>query len=279
MSSRLSHALIEGLIDDAAVFPPGSSPLPDAVAAHLARTAYRRFVGPLLVPATAAEQVLALAGDSPLSVGLIARPGMPLEPVTAGVEACVGTPVMVTGVEVGAASAWEQLADLGVAMTIEIPRDGFDAAMDAVAAAAHVGATGAQPSVQAKFRTGTTEVWAWPDEDELARFIVGCVAREMPFKLTGGLHHVLRAERSDGPQHGLLNVLAAVDAAVSGADHATVAEVLRERTAAPLAGVLVALGHEEVEAVRRTFTAYGCCTVTDPLGELVELGLLEREIA
>ena len=279
MSSRLSHALIEGLIDDAAVFPPGSSPLPDAVAAHLARTAYRRFVGPLLVPATAAEQVVALAGDSPLSVGLIARPGMPLEPVTAGVEACVGTPVMVTGVEVGAASAWEQLADLGVAMTIEIPRDGFDDAMDAVAAAAQVGATGAQPTVQAKFRTGATEVWAWPDEDELARFIVGCVAREMPFKLTGGLHHVLRAERSDGPQHGLLNVLAAVDAAVSGADHPTVAEVLRERTAAPLAGVLVALGHEEVEAVRRTFTAYGCCTVTDPLGELVELGLLEREIA
>ena len=279
MSSRLSHALIEGLIDDAAVFPPGSSPLPDAVAAHLARTAYRRFVGPLLVPATAAEQVVALAGDSPLSVGLIARPGMPLEPVTAGVEACVGTPVMVTGVEVGAASAWEQLADLGVAMTIEIPRDGFDDAMDAVAAAAQVGATGAQPSVQAKFRTGATEVWAWPDEDELARFIVGCVAREMPFKLTGGLHHVLRAERSDGPQHGLLNVLAAVDAASSGADHPTIAEVLRERTAAPLAGVLVALGHEEVEAVRRAFTAYGCCTVTDPLGELVELGLLEREIA
>lgn len=279
MSPRLPYALIEGLIDDAAVFPPGNSPLPDAVAAHLARTAYRRFVGPLLVPATAAEQVVALVGDAPLSAGLIARPGMPLEPVTAGVEACVGTPVMVTGIEVGAASAWDRLADLGVAMTIEIPRDGFDAAMDSVAAAAEAGAAGERPTVQAKFRTGATEVWAWPNEDELARFIVGCVDREMPFKLTGGLHHVVRAERSDGPQHGLLNVLAAVDSAVSGASQTTVADVLRERSTAPLAGVLVALGPDEVAAVRRTFTAYGCCTVTDPIGELVELGLLEREYA
>lgn len=279
MSPRLPHALIEGLIDDAAVFPPGSSPLPDAVAAHLARTAYRRFVGPLLVPAAAAEQVVELAGDSPLSVGLIARPGMPLEPVTAGVEACVGTPVMVTGVEVGAASDWDHLADLGVPMTIEIPREGFDAAMDSVSSAAEAGASGERPTVQAKFRTGATEVWAWPDEDELARFVVGCVMRAMPFKLTGGLHHVLRAERSDGPQHGLLNVLAAVDAAVSGASPATVAEVLRERSAPPLASVLVNLGPDEVAAVRRTFTAYGCCTVTDPIGELVALGLLEREIA
>ena len=101
----------------------------------------------------------------------------------------------------------------------------------------------------------------------------------MPFKLTGGLHHVVRAERSDGPQHGLLNVLAAVDSAVSGASQTTVADVLRERSTAPLAGVLVALGPDEVEAVRRTFTAYGCCTVTDPIGELVDLGLLEREYA
>ena len=278
MSPRLPHALIEGLIDDAAVFPPGSSPLPDAVAAHLARTAYRRFVGPLLVPATAAEQVVALVGDAPLSAGLIARPGMPLEPVTAGVEACVGTPVMVTGIEVGAASAWDRLADLG-AMTTEIPRAGFDAAMDSVAAAAEAGAAGERPTVQAKFRTGATDVWAWPDEDELARFVVGCVDRDLPFKLTGGLHHVLRAAQSDGQQHGLLNVLAAVDAAVSGASPATVADVLRERSAPPLAGVLVALGPDEVAAVRRTFTAYGCCTVTDPIGELVALGLLEREIA
>lgn len=277
MSARLPHALLEGLIDDAAVFPPGLSPLPDAVAAHLARTAYRRYVGPLLVPAGAAVDVVTLAGDSPLSVGLIARPGMPLGPVRDGVQLCVGTPVMVTGVEVGAASAWRELLQLGVSMTIEIPRDGFAAAMDAVAAAAEAGAAGELPTVQAKFRTGETEVWAWPDERELARFIVGCVERDMPFKLTGGLHHVIRADRPDGPQHGLLNVLAAVDAAVSGADEAAVTSLLAERSTAPLAELLVTLSPAAVDALRGTFTAYGCCTVTDPIGELADLGLLEED--
>jgi hypothetical protein len=242
MGSRLPRALIERLVDDAAVFPPGLAPLPRAVAEHLARTAYREFVGPLLVPATAAAEVLALAGGAHLRVGLIARPGMPVEPVRAAAAALAGSTVEVAGVEVGAGAEWESLLDLGVAMTIEIPRDGFDAAMDSVAAAAEAGAAGERPTVQAKFRTGATEVWAWPNEDELARFIVGCVDREMPFKLTGGLHHVVRAERSDGPQHGLLNVLAAVDSAVSGASQTTVADVLRERSTAPLAGVLVALG-------------------------------------
>lgn len=68
--------------------------------------------------------------------------------------------------------------------------------------------------------TGATEVWAWPDEVELARFFTACRERELPFKLTGGLHHVLRAEHlgpDGGPQHGLLNVLAAVHATAEGA--------------------------------------------------------------
>lgn len=78
MGSRLPRALIERLVDDAAVFPPGLFS-PRAVAEHLARTAYREFVGPLLIPATAAAEVRELAGGAHLRVGLTARPGMPVE--------------------------------------------------------------------------------------------------------------------------------------------------------------------------------------------------------
>ncbi|GAB3951461.1 hypothetical protein GCM10027614_53490 [Micromonospora vulcania] len=47
-------ALLDGLVDDAAVFPPGSAELPDAVLAHRGyRTAwYADLVGPLLLPAS-----------------------------------------------------------------------------------------------------------------------------------------------------------------------------------------------------------------------------------
>ena len=278
MGSGLPRALLQGLIDDAAVFPPGLAPLPDAVAEHVARRAYRDAVGPLLVPATAADDVRDLAAGAHLRVGLIARPGMPVEPVRAGVAALAGSSVGVAGVEVGAGSAWAGLLDLGVPVTVEIPRDGFDAAIDRVAALAHQ--TQREPVVQAKFRTGATQVWAWPDEAELARFVAACVERDLPFKLTGGLHHVLRADHpgpDGGPQHGLLNVLAAVHVAAQGAPEAVVARLLATRDPAPLVDLLIPLTTEDVGRLRWAFTAYGCCTVTDPLGELAELHLIDKE--
>ena len=213
-----------------------------------------------------------------LQVGLIARPGTPIEPIRAGAAMLDGTSVELAGVEVGAAADWAALAaddGPGVPVTVEIPRDGFDAALDSVAKASHARPWG--PLVQAKFRTGATEVWAWPDEAELARFIHGCVRRRLPFKLTGGLHHVLRADRVDGPQHGLLNVLTAVDAAAAGALPDQIAACLAERSPGPLTDVLLGMTSEEGAEVRARFRASGCCTVTDPIGELVGLGLLKEE--
>lgn len=283
MASRLAPELLVRLVDDAAVFPPGLAPLPRAVTDHLARTAYRRYVGPLLVPAAAAAEVVTLAAGAHLQVGLIARPGTPIEPIRAGAAILDGTGVELAGVEVGAAADWAALAaddGPGVPVTVEIPRDGFDAALDAVAKASHARPWG--PLVQAKFRTGATEVWAWPDEAELARFLVGAVARDLPFKLTGGLHHVLRDDHpgpAGGPQHGLLNVLAALQSVLDGADVAMAAEVLAERAPQPLVAVLGPLRTEQAERIRQYFTAYGCCDVLDPVRELAQLGLIEREEA
>ncbi len=203
---------------------------------------------------------------------------MPVEPVRDGVAALAGSSIQVAGVEVGAAAEWESLVELGVPVIVEIPREGFVAALDRVAEAPR--RTARNPLVQAKFRTGATEVWAWPDEAELARFLVACLDRDLPFKLTGGLHHVVRADHSGpdgGPQHGLLNVLAAVHVAALGAREAIVAGLLQQREPDPLADLLIDLSPDQVGRVRRAFTAYGCCTVLDPLGELATLGLIEKE--
>ncbi len=84
--SPADPALFAALIDDAAVFPPGLAPLPVAVREHrLHRTSgYAALVGPLLVPASSAAEVLGLLppGADPLRIGLIARPGTPLHTVT-----------------------------------------------------------------------------------------------------------------------------------------------------------------------------------------------------
>ncbi|PID96766.1 MAG: hypothetical protein CSA84_03025 [Actinomycetales bacterium] len=288
MSTRLLEQLLDGLIDDAAVFPPGLAPLPQAVDEHLERTAYRRYIGPLLVPATSAAEVVSLAGGAALRVGLIARPGMPIEPVTDSVATLRGSSVQVAGVEVGAAADWRSLvgddqaiAGVGVPVTVEIPRDGFDAALDAVAEVARrAPAPEADSRVQAKFRTGATETWAWPDEAELARFLIGCVERDLPFKLTGGLHHALRADHpgpDGGPQHGLLNVLAALTCVIDGGDAATVTGLLAERTPEPLTSILLPLLPEQADDLRRHFTAYGCCGVLDPVRELAELDLIDPQ--
>ncbi|MBK8468899.1 MAG: hypothetical protein WAR57_13835 [Candidatus Phosphoribacter sp.] len=282
MPTRPPRALFEALIDDAAVFPPGLAPLSRAIADHLARRAYRRYVGPLLVPASAAADVLQLADGAALRVALIARPGMPVGPVRDGVallaESGAGTLIEVAGVEVGAAADWQSLLDLHVPVTVEIPRDGFVGALDAVAEA--VRTTARNPLVQAKFRTGATEVWGWPDEDELARFLLACAERDMPFKLTGGLHHAVRGDHpgpDGGPQHGLLNVLGALRLALHGAPARAVTEVLALRDAAALAGSVAGLSTAEVGRLRWAFTAYGCCDVLDPLRELAALHLIDEE--
>lgn len=283
MPARMPVELVLGLVDDAAVFPPGLAPLPRAVSEHLARTAYRRFVGPLLVPAGAAGDVVELSGGAPLRLGLIARPGMPLDPVLAGADALRHTSVQLAGVEVGHGSDWRMLAGPdgpGVGVTVEIPRDGFDDALDEVADAAAAQAEAGRAPLAAKFRTGATDVWAWPDEAELERFLRGCLHRGVRFKLTGGLHHALRADHpgpAGGPQHGILNVLATLAAILDGASVPAARELLAQRAAAPLVAIVASLSPQDAAAVRGRFTAYGCCDVLDPLRELAELGLIEKE--
>ncbi|HEX5740299.1 MAG TPA: hypothetical protein VFY17_01955, partial [Pilimelia sp.] len=72
-------ALFAGLVDDAAVFPPGSASVPDAVAAHRRHRAawYADLVGPLLLPASALGAAAALLDPGePLTIGLIGDTGV-----------------------------------------------------------------------------------------------------------------------------------------------------------------------------------------------------------
>ncbi len=267
-------ALLASLVDDAAVFPPGSATLPDAVRGHRAHrsSGYAALVGPLLVPASAAADLAPLLDGQPLRVGVIGRPGVPGPEVAAAVEELRSTAgVEVVGVELGWTPDWRDTDLGGLPVSLEVPR-GDDQAVAIADIATDAPDSGQR---QAKFRTGATDTWAWPDETELATFIRTAIDHDLGFKLTGGLHHVVRGTHDGQEQHGLLNVLATVRWALNGEDVDELVPLLAERDPAVLVPQITRMSAADAAIVRAFFTAYGCCEVTDPIGELTTLRLVQ----
>ena len=279
MSRTPFGPLFDRIVDDAAVFPPGLAPLDVAVREHLDRRRgpYAAHIGPLLVPATAAGELATLAAhddravDEPIEVGLVVRPDSPLEPLLDAVELLDDEPrVRVTQAELGWSGQWRRAFEAGVPLVVEVGRGADrDAGLDDIAAAVEQ-----QHDVSAKFRTGETPAWPWPDEATLAGFLDAAVRRGLRFKLTGGLHHAVRGEYSGAPMHGLLNVLLAVHHGLGGGGSDELASILGRRDAEILASAISAVHTDDAVRVRARFTAYGCCGVLDPLTELEALGLL-----
>ncbi|MEO6019424.1 MAG: hypothetical protein ABIP45_04135 [Knoellia sp.] len=278
--STVPTALLAGLIDDAAVFPPGNAPLDVAVQRHIGhyQAAYAGLIGPLLIPASDVETLLAdvdLVSDRPLKIGLIARPGVDPSVVVSAVKRLANeNSVIAVGAELGWFPGWRDLPVAGLPLTLEVPRGKEHGR---ALADIRAGTDEAGHIVQAKFRTGATSAWEWPDEAELASFVHDCARLGVPFKLTGGLHHAIRAEHDGEPQHGLLNVLLAVRSATNDGALAAVEAVLAQRNPTLVATAVNDLDDAEAIRLRSLFTAFGCCEVTDPIGELDDLGILDLD--
>ncbi|MFF4889570.1 hypothetical protein [Micromonospora chersina] len=279
MSTQVPR-LLAGLVDDAAVFPPGSAALPDAVTAHHRHRAgwYADLVGPLLLPAsTLPDLPELLAPEATLAVGVIGDvPVGRLEAALAEADPRLA----VRQVEAPVAKRGEDpqpgLADLvklaerlgGTNVYAEIPLTfGLMAALDALAEAR----AGGLP-VAAKFRTGGLAAELFPTPVELAAVICACRDRELPFKLTAGLHHAIRHRDPETgfTHHGFVNVLAATLAATGGGEVDGVAELLAATD--PLRVVELARSHREAE--RPLWVGYGSCSISEPLTDLIRLGLV-----
>jgi hypothetical protein len=133
---------------------------------------------------------------------------------------------------------------------------------------------------RAKLRTGGVRADLHPGEAELAGAVAAVVAAGVPFKATAGLHH---ASRNTDPatgfeQHGFLNVLLATDALLGGKSEHDARELLAERHGGVLAGLVRELDEARVRRARSAFTSFGTCSITDPLTELVELGVLSTPV-
>lgn len=281
MSTKLPR-LLAGLVDDAAVFPPGSASLPEAVPAHRQHRSswYAELVGPLLVPVStvlnrelhalvdpAEELLVGLIGDTgpaglPAALAAV-PPGVTIQQVEVAVAARGADP------QPGLAKLLpvaEQLA--GRTVYAEIPLTfGLMGALDRL-----VEARAAGLPVAAKFRTGGLAAELFPTPAELAAVIHGCQQRGLPFKLTAGLHRAVRhLDRETGfTHHGFVNVLAAALVAAGGAEVERVTELLRATDPRPLLAPI----EQRLDAARPLWIGYGSCSILEPLTDLTQLGLV-----
>jgi hypothetical protein len=272
-----------GLVDDAAIFPPGDASLPDALAAYQHRRTewYADLVGPLVVRDTDLPDV---PPDLPVSVVLTGGAG-----AVQGVAAlAVKKGHLLVAVEAAARdlddlagnvrrinAAVDAARDTGALSAAEVyvelpqtdPTPAWLAAADVVAEAEH----------HLKLRTGGVDAHLFPTAATVAAWIDAALDRETSFKCTAGLHHAVRhRDHETGFEHlGFLNVLLATRVAFDGGSLDDVAQVLEDH----YANDLVAMARQsDLAGARRWFTSYGSCSVTEPLEELVGLGLLEAPV-
>lgn len=240
--------MLERLIDHAALFPPASMSLPDALAEdRLARESpYAGLLNRFVVPAA---RVAELPVERPgLSVVLAGADDAELLEGAEGVEA---VELVLDGPRPRPAdlvAAYRALQPLGVETYFELVldeswRDSVPAAIGAVAA---VGG-------RVKLRCGGAST---PSVEQVALVIACCREAGVPFKATAGLHHPVRR----GEEHGFLNLLAA--------------------TTTPTGRLEAVLAEEDPSAIdfasadRTVFTSFGSCSWREPIDDLRELGLL-----
>ena len=257
------RALLGRLIDHAALFPPASMEMPEAMEADRRARASEHawMLDRFIVPASELDR---LPPDAPrLSVVLDGGEG-DLEAVADAVAAgrdvdLVEARIDPTWIPETQALVREKLP--GVRAFWELPPG--RGLRGEIAAVREAGAG-------AKIRCGGT---ALPSVAAVAAFIDACRDAGVPFKATAGLHHPIRS----GDRHGFLNLLAAAVLA-DGDTEAIVAE--EDPAAFTLdADGLEVHGHRagvaEIEAAREElFIAYGSCSFAEPVEDLTALGLL-----
>ena len=298
------RALLGALIDHAALFPPASMTMQDAVAEDRAARggAYGWMLARFVCPASRLDELWDGFGGwtaaPPLSV-VLDRVGQTdeaswseaLEADAQEIDAALAAGAPVEAIELrlpsprpGSAAliaAQSVLRPLKAEVYLELlPGEGWrNDVPAAIGAASAVGA-------RVKVRCGGETPAAVPPVELLALALASCRDTGVVLKATAGLHHPVRHtdEATGMTMHGFLNLLAA---AAFGAAHnlrpSGLERVLAEQDPAAFqvsAEELRMAGQrasaDEIAAARRhLFASYGSCSWREPVADLRELGVLE----
>lgn len=250
-------ALLDCLIDHAALFPPARLPLDEAVSLdrRLRGGPHGYLLGAFVCPSSRLDELAgALEEHERLPVSAVVEDARVPRPTDPRVY------LRMLELAMTADEALEALQDAppGLPAYVEVPHDDLERDLDTLSKARADG----RP-VGAKVRCGGASV---PSDAELASFVTACADRGLPLKATQGLHHAIRTEQ----EHGFLNLLLACAVALEGGD---VRGVLAERSAPIL---LTAVPDEETARRMRQdlLVSYGSCSVEEPVAALQSLGVL-----
>jgi hypothetical protein len=279
---------LQAFVDDAAIFPPASTPLDQAVTEHAAHRSseYAGIVGGFVVSdVKVADLAQLVSATAPVAVNLVVTGGAgAIEPAVTWVDRSEG--LQLRALEFALRDEEDLAHNAGRLVRVV---DSLGGALDDVAVFAEPPIPQGTPShgwlaaldelaareISLKFRTGGLSEDLFPTPSQLASCIEASLDRELPFKCTAGLHHAVRHrdEASGFEHHGFLNVLLATRTSLDGGGPEEVARVLDETDGGVLASRLAA-DPDVAARTRRWFTSFGSCSVLEAHEDLVELGLL-----
>jgi hypothetical protein len=142
---------------------------------------------------------------------------------------------------------------------------------------------------RAKIRTGGITKEAFPNSPEIVKFMRVCIAANVPFKATAGLHHPLKCTKPltyeqnapVGTMHGFLNLFLSACFLRQDLNNSFVHNLINETDAGKLEfadeGVLWkehAVLNQTIETVRtKNAISFGSCSFLEPIEDLQNAGL------
>ncbi len=143
----------------------------------------------------------------------------------------------------------------------------------------------------AKVRMGGVTEDAFPKIAQLMRFIRTCIAANLPFKATAGLHHPVRCfnaltyekDAPEGMMNGFVNVFLAIAFMKLAFRRSLIKELLLDERSESFifdnSGVLwrqeYFLSVVQIEELRKhNIISFGSCSFEEPIADLQEIGLL-----
>ena len=296
-------ALLRDLIDYAGLFPPASLAMMPSVANYegYLRSGWNWILGRFIVPVARLgefeEALVGLAAPAPgahstnwrLSALLGSDPIADVSRIrefnARMASSSVGRQVHVESVEVKVGGPDEVARLSGIIPAdlvtyFEVP---LASCGEGIAAVAGCGR-------RAKLRTGGETADKFPAPESVIEFMRLCVAADVPFKATAGLHHPLRSvhrftyqpESPSGIMHGFINVFLAAAFLRAGMEAKVAVELLGEQSvdAIHFDGTGVTwrghrLSRDQVVAARQGFSvSFGSCSFAEPIDDLRALHLI-----
>ncbi len=291
------RALLTEIVDYAGLFPPSKLSMSEAVKnyAKYKNCEYNWMLGRFVVPFSRLGEFLQNAREffvrdekNGWRLSVLASEDI-YETISRVIEfnAEFAPNALIDTLEVKAASSEEieyicEAVPENLPMFCEIPLDGDIAEMIA---------TLAINRRCGKIRMGGITEDAFPKTGQIMRFMRTCLAANLPFKATAGLHHPVRCFKPltyeknapEGMMNGFLNVFLAVAFMKMAYKRSLIKELLQDEWSESFifdnSGVLwrqeYFLSVAQLKEIRRNnIISFGSCSFEEPIADLQEIGLL-----